>query len=275
MKALRPGSFCAAAMAPELGLTAHYYAGIGFYRRGVLLEAKDEFTETVRIDPASPVGRSAQEFLAQLEIPGKKAKPWDLTLSTAYQYDSNVTLLAGGSSLPSGISRKGDSRFVFYGRGAYRFLDAEDWSLGAAYSFYQSLHFELHAFNVQNHQASAFVMYRQPRMQLLIPYEFNFALVGEDTFLRSHAVTPTLTILESPRTFTGLQYGFTYQDFVNTPLFSNNNDRDGVNHRGGIAQSIVLNKMVWLKVRYDYDRELTGKSSTQDDWAYQGHKDRR
>ncbi len=109
-------------------------------------------------------------------------------------------------------------------------------------------------------------------MQLRIPYEFNFVLVGGDTFLRSHAVTPTLTIPESSITFTELQYGFASQDFVKTPQFSNNNDRDGVNHSVGIAQSVVLNKMVRLRVRYDFDREFTGSSLTQDDWAYRGHK---
>ena len=262
----------AATLAPELGLTAHYYAGIGFYYRGILLDAKNEFTEAVRIDPASSVAQSAREFLAQLETPGKKAKRWDLTISTAYQYDSNVTLLAGGSALPAGISRKGDSRFLFYLRGGYRFLETQDWSLGAAYSLYQSLHVELHSFNVQNHQASAFLVYRRPGMQLRIPYEFNFALVGGDTFLRSNAVTPTLTIPESSRTFTELQYGFTSQDFVNTSQFPTNNDRDGINNRVGISQSVVLDQTTRLRVRYDYDNELTGSSATQDDWAYQGHK---
>jgi len=263
----------AVALAPELGLTAHYYAGVGYYRRGILLEAKNEFAEAVRIDPASPVAQSAREFLTQLEISEKKPKRWDLTISTAYQYDSNVILLAGGSALPAGISRQGDSRFLFNVRVGYRFLETQDWSLGAAYSLYQSLHIDLHSFNVQNHEAGVYFLYRQPWMQLRIPYEFNYALVGGDTYLLSNAVTPTLTIPESSRTFTELQYSFTSNDFVNTPQFSNNNDRDGVNNRAGIAQSVVLNKTVrLLRILFDYDREFTGSSATQDDWAYQGFK---
>jgi tetratricopeptide (TPR) repeat protein len=262
----------AVALAPELGLTAHYYAGIGFYHRGIFLEAKDEFEEAVKIDPSSSVARSAQEFLAQLETPRKTAKRWDLTLSTAYQYDSNVILLAGGSALPAGISRKGDNRILFYAKGGYRFLETQSWSLGAAYSLYQSLHDKLRTFDVQNHQGSAFLLYRQPWGQLRIPYEFNFALVDGDTFLRSHAVTPTLKIPESAMTFTELQYGFTSKDFVNTAQFSNNSDRDAVNHMAGIAQTLVLNKTGRFQIRYNYDRELTGSSPTEDDWAYQGHK---
>ena len=262
----------AVAMAPELGLTAHYYAGIGYYRRGISLEAKDEFEEAVKIDPASQVARSAQEFLAQLETPKKKAKRWDITLSTAYQYDSNVILLPGGSTLPAGISRKGDNRVLFYARGGYRFLETENWSLGTAYSFYQSFHAELKTFNIQNHQGSAFLLYRQSGMQLRIPYEFNYALVDGDVYLRSHAITPTFTIPESPRTFTELHYGYASKNFVNTTQFTSNDDRDGLNHEAGIAQSVMFNKIGRLRVGYNFERELTGTSTTQDDWAYEGHK---
>jgi hypothetical protein len=96
--------------------------------------------------------------------------------------------------------------------------------------------------------------------------------VDEETYLRSHTLRPTLTIPESSVTVTELQYGYASKDFVNTPQFSSNDDRDGINHLGSVAQSVVFAKTGRLRVGYSYDTELTGSSSTQDDWAYQGHK---
>ncbi|HEX9759069.1 MAG TPA: tetratricopeptide repeat protein [Nitrospiria bacterium] len=262
----------AAVLAPDLGLTAHYYAGVGFYHRGLVEEARDELQEVVRIDPASEVARSAQEFLKNLEPHKKKAKPWDVTLSTAYQYDSNVVLLPGGSPLPTGISQQHDHRFVIFGRGGYRIFERSQWSGGASYDFYQSFHTELNAFNVQNHGGSAFVQYHQKRWQLRIPYKFNFALVDGDSFLLSHTIKPLLTIKETPRLKTYLSYGFSSKDFKNTSSFSTNSDRDGNNHLASITQSVGFAKTGRIRMGYTYDRELTGDSPTQDDWDYQGHK---
>jgi len=262
----------AVSLAPELGLTAHYYAGVGFYRRGVLEEARDELQEAIRLDPASQVAKSAEEFLAQLPGSKKKTKRWDLNISAAYQYDSNVILLPGGSTLPAGISRKGDNRLVFYFRGGYRFLETSNWTVGGAYAFYQSLHDKLRSFDVQSQEASAFLLYRQPWGELRIPYTFNYALVNEDVFLRSHAVTPAFTLREASITYTQIQYGYTWNSFVNTPQFSNNSDRDGINHMAAMTQSLLFAQSGLVRLGYAYDTNLTGSSPAQDDWAYLGHK---
>jgi tetratricopeptide (TPR) repeat protein len=262
----------AVALAPDLGLTAHFYAGIGYYHQGSLAEAKDEFEEAIRIDPSSSVAKSAQKMLDQLQAPANKAKRWDVQISMAYQYDSNVILLAGGSPPPTGISRKWDNSLVFYVKGGLRFLDTADWTIGSSYAFYQNLHEHLTSFNVQNHEGSVFLLYRRPWGQVRIPSEFNLAMVDGDTYLLSYAITPTVKIPESPVTFTEIRYGYTAQNFKNTAQFPSNSHRDGDNHMAGIAQSVVLDHVGRLRIGYNYDRELTGSSPTQDDWAYQGHR---
>jgi len=260
------------ALAPELGLTAHFYAGVGFYRLGLLEEAKDEFQEAIRIDPASEVARSAQEFLEKLTPSKRKAKPWDITLSTAYQYDSNVILLPGGSTLPSGISQRHDHRFVFYGQGGYRLLETSEWSSGVSYDFYQSLHTELNEFNVQNHGGSAFVSFRKKSWQIRVPYKLDYVFVDGDSFLLSNTVKPTFTFKETPKLYTQLSYGFSLKDFQNGSQFPTNSDRDGMNHLVSISQTIGFAKTARAQIGYTYDREETGNSSAQDDWEYQGHQ---
>jgi tetratricopeptide (TPR) repeat protein len=262
----------AAQLAPDLGLTAHYYAGVGYYRRGMVEQARPELQEAVRIDPTSPVGRSAQDFLTQIEKARGKSKPWSLNLSSAYQYDTNVILLPGGTPPPSGISKKGDSRQVIYATAEYFPIRASTWSLGTHFSFYQSLHQDLTSFNVRNYASLTSFQYWWDKMQIQIPYEFNYAFVDVSGFLISHAVLPTLTIHESPLAYTEIQYGYQSKDFLSTAQFPNNDDRDGTNHSITVAQSLDIERAGLLKMGYVYDRDLTGNTVTQDDWQYQGHK---
>lgn len=262
----------AVALAPELGLTSHFYAGAGFYRRGFLEEARDEFQETQRIDPTSEVARAAQEFLDQIDASGKKTKRWDLIFSPAYQYDTNVILLPGLSALPEGISRKGDSRLVIYARAGLKIFEAASLSADGGYSFYQSLHNELTSFNVQNHEGIASILYKEQWLQVRVPYAFGHALVDEHTFLQIHSIKPLLTISESSITSTQLQYIYSSKDFVNTNQSPNNDDRDGINHLAGVTQTFVFTKSGQFQIGYSYDVERTGNSSAQDDWAYHGQK---
>jgi hypothetical protein len=266
----------AVALSPSLGLTAHYYAGVGFYRRGLLDEARDELSEVLRIDPASAPATSARELLAQIGTTTKLAKPWDLALSTAAQYDSNVILLAGNSPLPAGISQQHDTRVVLYLRGGYRVIDLWAWRLEGRYSFYQSLHQDLTAFNVQHHQAEVFTRYSPSGARWPVSYElkytFSDAIVDDDGFLRTHAVTPTVTLSETGTTFTQLQYDLTKKDFVDTPMFARNDDRDAINQVVGLSQTVLFAGSGLVRVSYRFDRDATGTSPTQDDWDYRAHQ---
>jgi len=264
------------ALSPSLGLTAHYYAGVGLYRRGLLDEARDELSEVLRIDPVSAPANSARALLAQIGTTAKMAKPWDLAVSTAAQYDSNVILLAGNSSLPAGISQQHDNRAVLYLQGGYRVLDLWAWRIEGRYSFYQSLHQDLDAFNVQHHQAEVITRYRSGKAQRSVSYElaytFSDAIVDDSGFLRTHAVTPTVTLAETGATFTQLQYGLTKKDFVDTPMFATNDDRDATNQAVGLSQTVLFAGSGLVRVGYRFDRDATGSSPTQDDWAYRAHQ---
>jgi Flp pilus assembly protein TadD len=262
----------AASLSPDFAPTAHFYAGLGYFRRGMVTEARQEFTKALQTDQSSPVARAAKAYLSQLEPPPEKTvKHWDLAASMAYQYDSNVVLTAGGSTLPEGIARQGDSRLVFYLNGVYRFLETADWTMGAGYAFYQNLQNQLRSFNVQSREGRLFLEYRQPWGQLRLPYVFNYVQVGgSNTYLSTHALTPTMRLLESPITYTEVQYGYTSKVFKNSTDFPNNSDMNADNHLIGIAQAVVLNKTGLLRIGYNYDSELAAGSTRDGDWTYQG-----
>jgi tetratricopeptide (TPR) repeat protein len=262
----------AVSLAPELGLTAHYYAGVGRYRLGRWDEAADQFNRAIQIDPSSKVAASAQQFLAAMGAHTEKGKRWHISLRPAYQYDSNVALLTKDSALPSGISDKSDRRFVLYAKAGLQVAETEQGGLDVGYAFYQSLHSRLSNFDVQNHEADASITFNRNRPKRLhLPYSFNYARVGGDTFSFSHTLKPTLVVRRSPSVSRRFQVGVERNDFSNTLFFPLNDERDGTRYLAGISQSGTLAGRGQIQAGYEYSQNETGDTPTEDDWAYQGH----
>lgn len=260
----------AAALSRELEPNARYYAGVAFYRMGRLEEARDELETVLRIGASSPETESSRELLQSLEEGGPKEKRLSLSLSLGGQMDSNVILLPDGSPLPSGISDKSDLRMVgTFGAGFGLFRFAR-WDGDAGYHFYQSLHRDLDAFNVQSHDADLTLTHhpssRPYRIAFL--YRFSGALVDQESYLRSHAAGLTFDHSSTPSRLGRLEYRYRNKDVLESESFPGNENRTGINHSVGFARYWILSeKKSNVHAGYTYDRDIT----RGDDWDYQGH----
>lgn len=277
----------AMALSPDLTPSARYYTGIAYYQRGLLEDAQREFREAIAGgEPESELARSAREFLEYKgELP-KEPRKWDLSLSISEQYDSNVVLLPIGTQPPggdgtTGISRKDDFRTTFYARGEYRPIQTKDWTAGATYGFYQSVHRTLSLFNVEDHSPSLFVARQMGAVQTRFQYIFDYAKVGQSPYLIAHALQPIVTIAEEGNMFTQFQFRYQHKDFQHG-LFPGNSARDGKNWLAGVAQYVYFAEGAGhYRVGYTFDTDRTGGGSpsvatpgdqTNADWAYKAHR---
>ncbi len=266
---------------------AHFQRGLEHYRQGRFAEAKQEFEAVPPGESQSDLARSALGYLQQLAQPRPAAtgqKRWDLGFTITEQYDSNVVLLPGGVQPPggsTGISQKEDFRTALYGRGELRPFDNGTWTLGAAYSLYQSFHRRLSGFDVQDHTPSIYVQHKAGSVTSRLAYAYDYINVGRSPYLIAHAIQPTITITESERLFTQVQLRYQNKDFQHG-LFLFNSTRDGKNWLAGVTQFILFaDKQAHLRVGYTFDKDVTGGGSpavatpgdtTNADWAYDGHR---
>jgi tetratricopeptide (TPR) repeat protein len=271
-------------LGPDLSSSAHYYSGLAYYQQGILDEARAEFEEAQKLEPASELGKSAAAYLEQIKtgMPLQRKKRWDLTFSISSQWDDNVVLLPSGFSPPAGptgISQSGDYRTALYLRGEVRAFEQGPFVAGAGYALYQSFHRTLSGFDVESHTPIFFVQHTAGPVETRLQYIYDYMLVGRSPFLIAHSIAPLITIQGSPTLFTQVLLKYQDLDFQHG-RFLFNSFRDGHDWLAGAMQYWFFAKATGhVRLGYTYDEYITaGKSvslaaeASAADWAYRGHK---
>ncbi len=242
--------------------------GIFYYNRGIYAEAADYFENTRELAPGSEHARKADEYLGKMQT-GKEEKRWSLGISAGGQYDSNVTISANNSPLPEGITRKSDWKTLFYLSGRVALLRTEKAEASAGYSLYQTLHSQLHDYNITQNLADLTCGFDlSPVVRIGAAYRFEHILVGGNAYDTGHSVGPSVTVSEGKGFSTELQYRYKYTRYKDAALFEGNADRSGQNSLLGIVQTVPLSEAVRAEIGYAYDRDLARVTY----WRYDGHK---
>ena len=123
------------------------------------------------------------------------ARPFNLTVLFANEYDSNVPLRPFFSGLGSNF-RHEDSRFLIAAFGDYKLLEREEYNVGLIGSTYDTFQYHLTQFNIQDYMGGGYTN----RMFLdrwlgSLRYEFHTTLVDDRQFANDHRLTPSLTRL--------------------------------------------------------------------------------
>jgi len=242
--------------------------GILYLNRGVIAEAEDYFENTVRIAPDSAQAANAREHLRLLKAGGGE-KRWGVRFLTGLQYDSNVLLNADGIPLPAGVERSEDWRGIFNLGLTYTPVKTGSFDLTAAYSLYQSLHFRLDQFDINQNQLELAAQYSfNEKLALKMGYAFDYQFIGGDGYANNNAASASLVLSGPGGLNTTLDYRYRNTGYKNTPMFATNHDRSGQNHQGGISAKLPLGTNAVARAGYYYDMETT----SQHYWDYGGHK---
>lgn len=265
----------AAALDPGLALEANDEAGRAALAAGDPAAAQVAFRRAAEVSPAADAAR------AQTAPPGRTAAAdgdeprLALRLSLGVFYDDNVILDPGiTSSGAAGITDQADTLGVLYLWGRYRWLDTERWIGRAEYGFYQNRHRDesLTPFDLQNHRLVLGAGRRFGRGELTAQYELQYALLGGEPYLTTHAVGPRLVLPETDRLVAEIRYqtgGKRFHD--DQSFFALNSERDALFHRLDLTQYAVWDKTRYLFAGYTFERELAGDGPTEDDWSFNAH----
>ncbi len=227
-------------------------AHILFYRGLIAIEqndrtaARDAFEQGYELAPDSDVGLQSKEILDRL----LDRRPWELTLQIGYDYDTNITLRGHDVRRLAGEDKGNDWRFGLGSAFSYRLHETETTVIGVGFSTYDSWHTDITDFNVQNYGVNVYGAYSPEGadwLTLSIRYDWDHSLLGNQSYLTRHRVTPQIDIQETDWTSTSLFYQFEANNFMNEgpdDRFS----QDGHTHAFGVVQRFELAQM--------YDRPL-------------------
>ena len=257
-------SFAAAAAAqPELLASSRFYQGVASFEAGRSDDAERYFAEVVDLAPDLEIAAASQTYLRHLRQGA--ARNYGFYGSAGFDYDSNVRLDAVDNSSIRGDAA--DGRAVLTAGAWYVPVQKDRLQLSLGYGFFQSLHFDLDAYNLQGHRASATVSSNAGRFRYGLTGNFDFYLsplrltgvavnptqAGSlQSFLIDGRVRPWITL---PTRFgdTQLFYRFRGRDYLYDAV---GDSQDGMNNAVGIRQYYPLRTDGrYLFAGYRFDRE--------------------
>lgn len=260
-------SFAHAAMADStLYVPAQYYQGVAGYQLERWDDARLHFEAVTRASPDTDMGRQAAEFLKRLAVAGAE-RPYTVYGAVGLQYDSNVPL-AGDEDL--GVTNQDDGLVALTAGGVYRPLQTDTMEVLLGYEFFQSLHFDLHSFDLQDHRPEVHVVGTRGPLRFGLLARYEFFLRDGDSFLQQVTGLPWLLLAEQDFGRTEVYYRVRFRSFEEN-AFKN---RDVVNQAPGIRQFIYLGSPDrFLSVGYQFDREDPNRGNNDAErFAYDGQE---
>ncbi len=261
----------AAAGRPELQTSARYYQGVAAYQAGRWTESESHFTEVLENSPNTEMGREANEFLRVVRA--HQARRYHLRGAVAFEYDSNVRLSPSGDALEeANLPNQGraDGRMTVLGGASYVPWRNDDALVSVGYEFFQSGHFKLSEFNLQDHRPYAEFVGRYRDLTFGLLGRYDYYRLEDDQFLQEGTVSPWVTLLDKGFGRTEFFYRMRRRDFLDNDF----EVRNSFNHAPGIAEVIELdgpNRYVAFGYRYDRE-DPTRADDISKAFGYDGHE---
>lgn len=221
--------------------TVAYYRGLTLQALGRTEDAAGEFQASGIKSPSDEPWQptmSAQAYQTGIAAEPAEARPWNLTLLTGLEYDSNIRLAPNFAGLGSGIKRN-DGRAVAALFGDYQLWSGEAGNFGLLGSVYQTGQFQLSEFNVTNF-AGGFYANKSLGDQWLVGvnYQLNETLLDGQQFALDHRLVPNLTYL-TEWGHTTAYYEFNDID-LRSPALIPAQERSGTTNSVGVTQAFYL-----------------------------------
>lgn len=264
-------AFLQAGAEPSLAARATFYRGVTAFRRGAFDEAEVHFEAVTATTDESGIASEARAYLEHLRT-GPPKRDYELHAEAGFQYDSNVCLSPSGGCefiAEEGTVDEGDGRAILSAGGRYTFWRGADVALSAGYDFFQSLHFDLGEFDLQNHRPDLQVTWRRGRLRAGVVGRYDFFLRDSDSFLHEVNAVPWAAFDHGAFGRTEVHYRMRDREFVEDAFAP----RNGFNHAFGARQVLPIDAApgshVAFGLRYDREDPSSGSAEAQR-FAYSG-----
>ncbi len=251
-------------------------------------DAARQLAESIQLEPASPLVGPNRDLLTALKSPRRGDMPFWLELSARAQYDTNGLLKPNHGSLTPGDGKKDSWGNLLALSTEYAFLRSARWQAAARYDMFQTLNYENHKFDFNDHVVGGRVTYNDSlaggQRYFLTGRAFHDVLLQEGRLFLQRPTGALDSYLywdnsgsNRTRLFYQLQ-GEIFNEhpprnkkfpFSPTPNGKGDEDRDALNHRVGLVHYIFFDHQRYgVNFGYNYDFEdADGKN-----WSYGGHR---
>ena len=249
--------FQKASQDPKVAQEAKFQASLALAALNRVKEARDFMEQAIAVNPQSQTADFAQRYVGILEQRYQETKPFRATVTTGYDYDSNVTLQPGGAGAAAQSAGQGDQVFTQTATFEYKFNANQPFSFGTQYSYFQNFHPRISSFDMMSHFVGAVPTYTYKSGRVWLPFNYNYVDVQSDKYYTGFLVNPTWLHLLNEHVGVEGTARFNRQYYW-TPIGIPQDDRNGKDLGGSLGAYYYFKRQTgFLQARFSYDHNST------------------
>jgi tetratricopeptide (TPR) repeat protein len=246
---------------PKVAQEAKFQASLALAALNRLPEAKKALQESIALNPQSQTADFAQRYMGVLTKRLEELRPFHITVSAGYDYDSNITVSPSAPGVVTKISGKGGSTFTQTALMEYNLFPAGPFSVLGQYSYFQNFHPTVAGYDIMSHFLSLTPTYAFKNGRFWLPSSYNYMDLQSDKYYTAFLVNPTYLHLVTEHV--GLEVTGKYnRQYYWTPVFIPQDDRSGRVWGGSLGMYYFFKKQKgFLQGRVSYEHDYTTGSN--------------
>jgi tetratricopeptide (TPR) repeat protein len=237
---------------PKVAQEAKFQSSLALAALNRVKEAKKAMEESIALNPQSQTADFAKRYMGVLSQRADELRPFRISVTSGFEYDSNVTLAPGGGPSVATVSGKGSAVFSQSALLEYTVLPAGPFSVLTQYSYFQNFHPAVKGYDIMSHFMGITPTYGFQSGRFWLPMNFTYMDLQSDKYYTGFLVTPTYLHMATERL--GLEVGAKFnRQYYWTPVFFTQDDRSGKMWGGNVGMYYFFKKQKgFAQARFSY-----------------------
>jgi hypothetical protein len=233
-------------------------------------QVQEALQANIAANPESIMAQNVRRYLDAIEEQASKQQRLQLQGVVSFQHDDNVILAPDDDIFE--VSNQADERTSLSFTGRLLPVRTPPWRLGAEYSLFQSLHFELSDFDLRTHTTRVFSRVKLQRAALSLASDYTFTRRAKERFAAAFTIDPSVSVQPTDNLLTVASVRYRRSNFFNQFIPEEQEDvrdRDGWKVRAGFDQYLLFHQQrAHARLSYYYEASRNAGS----DWEYDSHQ---
>jgi tetratricopeptide (TPR) repeat protein len=242
---------------PKVAQEATFQASLALAALNRVKEAQKTMAESIALNPQSQTADFAQRYMGVLTERAEALRPFHITVSAGYDYDSNISVSPSSPGQVTNISGKGGSVFTQTALTEYTLLPAGPFSIMGQYAYFQNFHPTVSGFDIMSHFLGLTPTYGFKNGRFWFPFSYTYMDLQSSKYYTGFLLTPTYLHLFTDHV--GVEVGAKYnRQYYTFPVFFNQDDRSGKAWGGSLGLYYFFKKQKgFLQARVSLEHNNT------------------
>jgi hypothetical protein len=210
---------------------AAFQASLALAALNRVQEAQKTMERSIALNPQSQTADFAKRYMGVLAERAEALRPFHITVSVGYDYDSNISVAPSSAGEAAIISGKGGSVFTQTALAEYTLFPAGPFSVLGQYSYFQNFHPTVSGYDIMSHFVGLTPTYGFKNGRFWFPVSYTYMDLSSEKYYTGFLLTPTYLHLANENI--GVEFGFKYnRQYYTSPVFFPQDDRSGKSYGG-------------------------------------------